>query len=66
MKDERKIGSRVTVRWIFRATNEGPDAFLKLAARKQDAMLALLTNNPNIRAQPNNLPFESAARVRLA
>jgi hypothetical protein len=29
-------------------------------------MLALLTNDPNIRAQPNDLPFESAARVRLA
>jgi len=58
--------SRSTVRWHFPASHERLDAFFKIAARQQNAMLARLAHDPNIRAQTHDLPFVSAARMRLA
>ena len=48
------------------ATDERLDAFLKLAAREQNAMLARLAHDANVRAESNHLPFKSAAWMRLA
>jgi hypothetical protein len=48
------------------ASHECLDALFKLAAREQDAALARLANDANVRAKSHYLPFVSTARMRLA
>jgi hypothetical protein len=48
------------------APDEFLDAFFKIAAGKENPMMARGAHHANVRAEPYHLPFVTAARVRLA